>query len=111
MELQPRNNPLNEDAALLKRYAVGGGPDGPKLRIGEGDHVTMVLSARWMSTAPSRPKERVAPMAKNMKKDHSISSSARESSVGGTVMPSASAVFILMASSKRVGCSTGKSAG
>jgi hypothetical protein len=68
MELQPRNNPLNEDAALLKLYAVGGGPDGPKLRIGEGDHVTMVLSARWMSTAPSPPKERVAPMAKNMRK-------------------------------------------
>jgi hypothetical protein len=42
----PRNNPLNEDAALLKRYAIGGGPDGPKLRIGEGDHVTMVLPTR-----------------------------------------------------------------
>ena len=26
MQLQPRNNPLNEDAALLNRYAVGGGP-------------------------------------------------------------------------------------
>jgi hypothetical protein len=46
VELQPRNNPLNEDAALLKRYAVSGGPDGPKLRIGEGDHVTMVLPTR-----------------------------------------------------------------
>jgi len=29
VELEPRNNPLNEDAALLKRYPVGGGPDGP----------------------------------------------------------------------------------
>jgi hypothetical protein len=46
VQLQPRNNPFNEDAALLKRYAVGGGPDGPKLRIGEGDHVTMVLPGR-----------------------------------------------------------------
>src|SRR5215510_4970031 len=42
---------------------------------------------------------------------YSISSSARASSAGGTVMPSASAVFILMTSLKRVGCSTGKSAG
>src|SRR4051794_33692191 len=42
---------------------------------------------------------------------HSITSSARASSVGGTAMPSALAVFILMISSKRVGCSTGRSAG
>jgi hypothetical protein len=42
---------------------------------------------------------------------YSISSSARDSSVGGTLMPSAVAVFILMTSWKRVGCSTGKSAG
>src|SRR5215472_13492089 len=42
---------------------------------------------------------------------HSITSSARASSVAGTVMPSALAVFILMTSWKRVGCSTGKSAG
>src|SRR5215475_3125537 len=42
---------------------------------------------------------------------YSISSSARASRVGGTVMPSALAVFILMTSWKRVGCSTGKSAG
>jgi hypothetical protein len=46
LHLQPRNNPLNEDAALLKRHAVSGGPDGPKLRIAEDDHVTMVLPTR-----------------------------------------------------------------
>jgi hypothetical protein len=34
VQLQPRDNALKEDAALLYRYAVGGGPDGPKLRIG-----------------------------------------------------------------------------
>jgi hypothetical protein len=34
LRLQPRNDPLNEDATLLKRCAVGSGPDGPKLRIG-----------------------------------------------------------------------------
>src|SRR5262245_46898498 len=42
---------------------------------------------------------------------HSITSSARASSVGGTSIPSALAVFILMTSSKMVGCSTGRSAG
>src|SRR5215472_13235284 len=42
---------------------------------------------------------------------HSNTSSARASSVGGTAMPSALAVFILMISSKWVGCSTGRSAG
>src|SRR5712691_6362382 len=40
-----------------------------------------------------------------------ITSSARRSSDGGIVIPSAWAVLRLMTSSKRVGCSTGKSAG
>jgi len=56
LQLQPRNDPLNEDATLLKRCAVGSGPDGPKLRIGEGEHAAMVLPTRWMSIAnPMRP--------------------------------------------------------
>src|SRR4029077_21247369 len=42
---------------------------------------------------------------------YSITSSARAKSAAGTVMPSALAVFILMTSWKRVGCSTGRSAG
>src|SRR5262249_45585340 len=42
---------------------------------------------------------------------HSITSSARASSVGGTVRPSAPAVLRLMTSSILVGCSTGMSAG
>src|SRR5262245_20058411 len=42
---------------------------------------------------------------------HSITSSASASSVGGTSTPSALAVLTLMTSSKRVGCSTGKSDG
>ena len=42
---------------------------------------------------------------------HSITSSARASSVGGTEMPSAFAVFKLITSSNLVGCSTGRSAG
>jgi hypothetical protein len=42
---------------------------------------------------------------------YSITSSAWESSVGGTLRPSALAVLRLIASSNLVGCSTGKSAG
>src|SRR5262245_13139014 len=42
---------------------------------------------------------------------HSITSSARASSVGGTSRPSALAVFRLIASSNLVGNCTGKSAG
>jgi hypothetical protein len=49
--------------------------------------------------------------ANNGSQSHSITSSARASKAAGTVNPSALAVFILMTSWKRVGCSTGKSAG
>src|SRR5258705_9566869 len=42
---------------------------------------------------------------------HSITSSARASSVGGTVRPSALAVLRLMTSSNLVGCTTGRSEG
>ena len=48
LALQPRNDPLKEDAAFLDRYAVSRVPDGPKLRIGESYHV---LRTRPMSTA------------------------------------------------------------
>jgi len=44
-------------------------------------------------------------------KSYSITSSARASSDGGTVSPSALAVLRLITSSNLVGCSTGKSAG
>ena len=40
----------------------------------------------------------------NSRRSHSITSSARASSVGGTLMPSALAVFRLMTSSNLVGC-------
>jgi len=38
VQLQAREDAPKEDAAFLDRHAVGGGPDGPKLRIGEGQH-------------------------------------------------------------------------
>jgi hypothetical protein len=35
---QTRDNTLKEDAALLDWHPVGGVPDDPKLRIGQGEH-------------------------------------------------------------------------
>jgi hypothetical protein len=43
--------------------------------------------------------------------DHSITSSARESSIGDTSRPSARAVCMLMTNSNLVDCKTGSSAG
>src|SRR5262247_4061876 len=63
--------------------------------------VVLVAPARCLFT----------PWSSSLAAIHSITSSARARSVAGTVMPSALAVFILMTSWKRVGCSTGKSAG
>src|SRR5215469_7993119 len=52
--LQARGNALKEDAALLERHAVGGVPDGPKLRIGQREHAAMVWRGWRMSTAIPR---------------------------------------------------------
>src|SRR4051794_30305307 len=49
--------------------------------------------------------------APHKRQPYSITSSARVSSVGGTMTPSAFAVFKLITSSYLVGCSTGRSAG
>src|SRR5215475_10804087 len=58
------------------------------------------------ATLPARRRQRdeIAPL-------HSITSSARASSVGGTSRPTVLAVWELMTSSSLVDCTTGKSAG
>src|SRR5215475_8070223 len=58
-----------------------------------------------------RPRCRAAKQCYEVAPLHSITSSARASSVGGTSRPSALAVLRLMISSNLVGYSTGKSAG
>src|SRR5262249_62273326 len=59
-----------------------------------------------------RPRRRrAAEQRDEMAAFHSITSSERASSVGGISRPSAFAVLTLITSSKRVGCSTGSSAG
>src|SRR5262249_45157427 len=58
-----------------------------------------------------RPRGRAADEREECAPLHSITSSARASSVGGTSSPSAVAVVRLMMRSNLVGCSTGISAG
>ena len=41
-KLQPSNDTFKEDAALFARYAIGGVPDAPKLRIRQREHAVMV---------------------------------------------------------------------
>ena len=53
---------------------------------------------------PAEQRDELAPF-------HSITSSARASSIGGISRPSALAVLILITNSKWIGCSTGSSAG
>src|SRR5450759_998096 len=61
-------------------------------------------SERPRSHRAAEKRDELAPL-------HAINSSARASSAGGTVRPSALAVFMLIVSSTLVDCWTGKSAG
>src|SRR5262245_48712429 len=72
--------------------------------ITEARHLSRLL-CRTTSGRAAEKRDEVAPL------HHSITSSARASSVGGTSMPSALAVLRLITSSYLVGCSTGMSAG
>src|SRR5258706_3446058 len=69
-------------------------------------HPAVLLSARHEGPCcrPAEPRDESPP-------SHSITSSARASSVGGTVRPSASAVLRLIMNSNLIGCITGRSAG
>src|SRR5262249_19146706 len=58
-----------------------------------------------------RPRRRAAEQRDEVPSFHSITSSARASSIGGTSRPSALAVLRLMTSSYFVGACTGRSAG
>jgi hypothetical protein len=63
-------------------------------------------SSEMTLSAMSRPEQ-----VQQSNIDYSITSSARASSIGGTVRPSAMTVGRLMTSSNLVGCTTGRSAG
>jgi hypothetical protein len=66
---------------------------------------------RLLRARRERPRRRAAEQRYELAPNHSITSSARASSVGGTVRPSALAVWWLMTSSNLLACTTGRSAG
>src|SRR5262245_48550770 len=68
--------------------------------------------ARWIDLRPrgERPRRHAAEQRDELAPFHSITSSARASSVAGTSMPSALAVWRLMTNSNLVGCKIGRSA-
>jgi hypothetical protein len=75
-----------------------------KLRRRSPDRPAVRALRLVKTAAPPEPRNELPPF-------HSITSSARASSVGGTSIPSAFAVLRLIANSNLVGCCTGKSPG
>src|SRR5262245_21242266 len=67
--------------------------------------------AGLLSERRERPRRRAAEQRDELAPLHSITLSARRSSVEGTARPMAAAVLRLTTSSKIAGCSTGRSAG
>src|SRR5262249_10844926 len=75
-------------------------------RVEPPDYGHLLLRSRH-----NRPHRRTTEQRDELAAPHSITSSARASSVGGTSRPSAFAVIRFMTRSNLVGCSTGRSPG
>jgi hypothetical protein len=101
--LEPVVGPIKADAVVAARpQRAGIGVTGLVHRTSNP-----LLRARR-----DRPRRRAAEKRDELAPpDHSITSSARASSVGGTWRPSVLAVCMLMTSSNLVDCTTGRSAG
>src|SRR5262249_35571256 len=82
------------------------GPKPSRTQEPNGRQLTRLLRARR-----ERPCRRAAEQGDERPTFHSITSSARVSIVAGTSRLTALAALILITSSNRVGCTTGKSAG
>jgi len=84
-------------------------------RVGRGDTSINVRSTSNTDRIDASQRTALRAISRHMQcsKQHrySITSSVRVTSVGGSVIPSAFAVFKLMTSSNFVGCCTGRSAG
>ena len=86
--------------------------DGPRIASGDvGLRNPITGIAGCCARAASGQRRRAAEQRDELAPLHSITSSARASSVGGTSRPSALAVLRLMTSSNLVGACTGRSAG
>src|SRR5262245_10389345 len=75
------------------------------------EHADAAHLLRLLRARRERPRRRAADDLDELAPLHSITSSARASSVGGIVRPSALAVLRLMIRSTLVTCCTGRSAG
>src|SRR5262249_44751101 len=106
-----RNIPAEDKALLLQSVQK----PGPQRCVGLRRAVAQISDDRQarLRRGPQRRKRgRSAHQREELAAVHySITSSARARIDGGTVRPSALAVFKLITSSNRVGCSTGRSAG
>ena len=91
------------EAPLLIRVALG-----IRHQHADASQPVALLRARRERPSSSRATEQRDDLTAAA---HSITSSARASSNGGTSRPSALAVFRLMTNSKRDDCTTGRSAG
>jgi hypothetical protein len=96
---RPRRAPCGMRQAAEHKY--------PAISPEIADHQHRLLRARR-----NRPRRRCAAEQRDeLASSHSITSSARASSVGGTSRPRAFAVLRLIVKKNRVGCSIGKSVG
>src|SRR5262249_4036954 len=99
------------DEARLRQAAANRGKQ-RRLRLrGPAAEVTNARRRRLLRAGRERPRRCAAEQRDERAARHSITSSARASSVGGTSRPSALAVFRLMTSSNSVASCTGRSAG
>ena len=95
--------PLQERSDAGQRFRIVGGE--------VHEHADPSHRARLLRPRRERPRRRAAEQRDELAPSHSITSSARASSVGGTVRRSMRAVSALMTSSNFDVCTTGKSDG
>src|SRR5262249_40669063 len=104
-----------EDPAEFPQPLQEGADTGLRFRVVRGqvhEHPDSPHAIGLLRACRERPRcGRAADKRDELAPLHSITSSARASSVAGTSIPSALAVLRLMTSSKRIGCTTGSSAG
>src|SRR5579864_8787419 len=100
-------------AELLEFVSKGGKPGVCfRVALGKGPkHADPPHPVTLLRPCPHRPHGRAAKPRKELPPFHSITLSAMVRSVGGTSMPRALAVPVLMTNSNRVDCTTGRSAG
>src|SRR5262249_27451564 len=96
---------LGETLTERRQKSVRSHPGRPAVEKPDHGHRLLLRARR------ERPRHRAAEQSDELASLHSITSSARASSVAGTSRPKALAVLRLITSSNLVDCTTGRSAG